>query len=139
MEMHETTGLKQRHLLMQNNMEEQTSSLRGCLCCQQAIKTVMSTLQEEHRKEMKIFHAEKEKDLMRIANAQSKILELNSTIDKIKAKVGMAMEFCDNKIKNLQRAILNIRTDVKNGKEPRPPAPLETLVEYESHYDFLDC
>ena len=80
---------------------------------------------------------ERKTDLMDLANAKTKITEMVLLIKKMKAKFLMALELRDNKIKNLQRALLNIRTDVKNGKPPRAPTPIKTIEEYQDHYDIL--
>ena len=44
---------------------------------------------------------------------------------ELRVEKWMAMELQDNRMENLQRAIASIGTDVKNGKPPRPPTPIE--------------
>ena len=74
---------------------------------------------------------------MKLLKAEVEILELISKMEEIKAKARMNIESRDNMVKNLQRTILNIRTDVKNGKPPRPLTPVETSKYHLSQYDFM--
>ena len=99
---------------------------------------MMNTIQEEHKKEIKKLHEDKELEMVKVVNANSKISELESKVEKIRMQSAMAIELRDSKIKNLQRAIANIRMDVKNGKPPRPPMPIETMEEYECYYEESD-
>ena len=136
MKTQDTHCLKRKCLSMEDNMDMDNDSTRHCPCCRLALRTVMSILKEEHENDLKKLREEKETELVNVVNVKNRISELETSLEEMRVKIGMVMEVRDNKIKNLQRAILNIRTDVKNGKPPREPSPIETKEEYQSHYKF---
>ena len=118
---------KKRHR-SDEDAEIHVPSTHCCRCHMETIEKVMASIHIEYKKTITALEVRNDSLQKSLRSKKKEVERLNEENKTMSNNCSRDLEIKHNKILTLQRIIKEIRNDIKRGKEPQEPSPIETEV-----------